>query len=213
MIEAQANDEAKCELATQVMNIAEPITFGFEIIRWLRTEKSRHESNSAISPNGLLKVSNALANRIEILFNQDVAVFEKYPDYATRLLKFWRDFGSKENADKYLTEFLNADIQNVHKLLDSIVSLAYPMDGSPPHKSDFERDEYNYLQSFVDLNMVYELLKTAYGDKLESEQYPYNFGAPLDLSLAKQFAWIHKKVLIEKQNFERGSSGAEIKPE
>jgi hypothetical protein len=54
--------------------------------------------------------------------------------------------------------------------------------------------------------MVYELLKKTYGDELESEQYPDDFGKPLDLRLARQFAWIHKKVLDEKQNSENSNS-------
>ena len=47
--------------------------------------------------------------------------------------------------------------------------------------------------------MVYEKLKKTYGDELESEVYPFNNGKSFDLTVAKQFAWIHKKVLDEKQ--------------
>jgi predicted KAP-like P-loop ATPase len=198
LIEAQVKDEDKYGLAIEVMNAAEPITFAFEVVKWLRTKKTENESN-AISPDNLLKICNTLATRIEIMFNQNTNVFEKYPDYAPHLLWFWGNFGSKENADEYLLEFLKADVQNVHRLLNSIVPIAYSADGSPPHKSDFERDQYNYLQSFVDLNLVFELLEKAYGNGLESEQYPYDFDKSLDLRLAKQFAWIHKKVRSEQQ--------------
>ena len=202
LIEAQATDADKYGLAIEVVNVAEPITFAVEVVNWLRTKKSVHESNAIISPDNLSRICNTLANRIEALFNQDATAFEKYSNHAPHLIWFWGKFGSKENADKYLVGFLNMDIRNVHKLLDAVVPLAYPMDGSPPHKSEFERDQYNYLQSFVDLNLVYELLKNTYGDGLESEDYPYDFGKPLDLRLARQFAWIHKKVLAEKQELE-----------
>jgi predicted KAP-like P-loop ATPase len=205
MIEAQATDEEKYELAIEVMNVAEPITFAFEVVKWLRTKKSVNHGN-ALSPDNLLKVCNTLANRIEKMFTQNTSVFEKYPDHASNLLWFWGKFGSKENADKYLVEFLNVDVQNIHKLLNSVVPIAYSTDGSPPRKSEFERDQYDYLQSFVDLNMLYELLKKIYGDKLESEEYPYDFGEPLDLRIAKQFAWMHKKVLNEKQDPEGNKS-------
>lgn len=202
LIEAQTKEEDKYDLAAEVMNLAEPITFAFEIIKWLRTKKSTNENDSnAISPENLLKVCKILANRIENMFNQDINAFEKYPDHAPNLLWFWGKFGSKENADKYLTKFLNADIQNVHRLLNSVVPISYPMTGEGlPHKSEFERDQYNYLQSFVDLNMINELLKTAYGNELESEQYPYDSEKPLDIRLARQFAWIHKKVLDENKS-------------
>lgn len=199
LIEAQLTNDDKTGLAIEVMSIAEPITFAFEIVRWLRTKKTESDSN-AIPPESLQKICNVLAVRIESMFNQDNTVFEKYPDQAPHLLWFWGKFGSKENADTYLTEFLNADVQNIHKLLNSVIPISYPMDGSPSHKGDFERDQYNYLQSFVNLEMVYDLLKKTYEDGLESDQYPYNDGKSLDLTVAKQFVWIHKKVLNEKQD-------------
>lgn len=197
LIEAQTNEDERYGLAIEVINIAEPITFALEVVRWLRRKETE---SSAISSDSLRKITNALANRIETLATQDLDFFDEYPDQAPHLLWFWGKFGSKENADEYLTEYLTSNIQNVHKLLNSVVPIAYPMDGSPPHKSEFERDQYNYLQSFVDVNMVYELLKTAFGEKLESEQYPYDFGESSELRFAKQFAWIQKKVLNEKQD-------------
>lgn len=203
LIEAQAKDEEKNELAIEVINIAEPITFAFEVVRWLRSKKTNSEGNN-VSPESLQKISNALANRIENIFTQDFTIFEKYPDHATNLIWFWRNFGSQENADKFLSEFLNADIQNVHKLLNSVVPIAYPMDGGLPHKSEFERDQYNYIQSFINLEMVYDLLKKAYGAILESKEYPYDEFS--DLAIAKQFIWIHKKVLDEKRDIDKSSS-------
>jgi KAP-like P-loop domain-containing protein len=202
LIEAQIKEEDRYGLAIEVINVAEPITFALEVVRWLRRKETE---SSIIPPDDLKKITNALANRIEALAAQDLDFFDEYPDQAPHLLWFWGKFGSKDNADKHLTEFLAANIQNVHKLLNSVVPIAYPMDGSPPHKSDFERDQYNYLQSFVDLNIMYELLKAAYKDELESQEYPDDFGKPLDMRLARQFAWIHNKVLGEKQNSENSS--------
>lgn len=202
LIETQEKDEDKYGLAIEVMSVAEPITFAFEVVKWLRTKKTQNEGN-AISPDSLQKICNTLSNRIENLFIQDATVFEKYPDDALHLVWFWGKFGSKENADKYLEEFLNANVQNIHKLLNSAVPIAYPMMGNGlPHKSDFERDQYNYLQSFVDLNMIYELLKKTYGDKIESDQYLYDDGKSMDMRIASQFAWIHKKGLNENQGTE-----------
>lgn len=201
LVEAQGKEQDRYELAVEVINIAQPIIFAFEIIKWLRTKKKETASN-AITPDHMQKVCGVLAGRIENMFSQEDSAFEKYPDHAVNLLWFWGKFGAKENADKYLSDFLKSDIKNVHALLNSIVPIAYPADGSPPHKSEFERDQYNYLQSFIDLSVPYELLISAYGDKLDSEEYPYDFGESLDLRIAKQFVWIHKKVLNEKQGTE-----------
>jgi hypothetical protein len=55
-------------------------------------------------------------------------------------------------------------------------------------------------------SLVYELLKKEYGAELESEEYPYDFGKPLDLRIARQFAWIYKKVLAENQTSDAKNS-------
>jgi hypothetical protein len=206
LIEAQVSEEQRCGLAVEVMNIAEPITFAKEIVRWL---KKKETDASALSTKGLQDVTNILANRIEVLALQGLDFFEEYSDQAPHLFWFWGKFGSKENADKYISDYLTADIRNVHKLLESVVPIAYPMDGSLPHKSKFERSQYDYLQSFVDLNLVYGMLKTNFGDKLESEQYPYDFGGASELRYAKQFAWIHKYVLNEHQSTEKKNQDQE----
>lgn len=199
LVEAQANEEDKCGLAIEVVKVAEPLTFAMEVVRWL---KRKEPENSIISPDSLKIVTSTLANRIETLASQVLDFFDKYSDQAPHLLWFWGKFGSKENADKYISDYLTANIQNVHKLLESVVPMAYPMDGSPAHKSEFERDQYNYLQSFVDLDLVYKLLKANFGNKLESEEYPYDFGEASEIRYAKQFAWIHRYVLNEKQGAE-----------
>ena len=199
LIESQANEEQRHNLAVNVINIAEPITFATEIIRWLRRKET---DESALSADDLQDVANTLANRIEALALQGLDFFEEYSDQAPHLFWFWGKFGSKENADKYISDYLTANIRNVHRLLDAVVPIAYPMDGSPPHKSEFKRSQYNSLQSFIDLNLVYDLLKTNFGDKLDSEQYPHDFREASELQYAKQFAWIHKYVLNEHQNTE-----------
>lgn len=199
LVEAQVNENDRRGLAIEVMNVAEPITFAMEVVRWLRRKKSEE---SVISPDSLQIITSALANRIETLASQGIDFFDEFKDQTPHLLWFWEMFGSKENADKYINTYLAANIRNVHQLLESVVPIAYPMDGSPPHKSEFERHQYDYLQSFVDLDSVYELLKSNFGDKLKSEQYPYDFGESSELRYARQFAWIHRYVLNEKTSKE-----------
>lgn len=209
LVEAQVSDGDRRGLAIEVVNVAEPITFAMEVVRWLRRKESE---GSIISPDSLQMVTSTLANRIETLASQGLDFFDNYSDQAPHLLWFWGKFGSKENADKYISDYLTANIGNVHRLLEAVVPIAYPMDGSPPQKSEFERSQYDYLQSFVDLDLVYKLLKSSFGDKLESKEYPYDFGEALELRFAKQFAWIHNHVLNTNQITGNNSQDRE-KPE
>jgi hypothetical protein len=197
LVEAQENEEEKLYLGIEVVNVAEPITFAVEFVRWLRMKDSDHSVISAVS---LQMITSSLANRIEKLVSQGIDFFNEYSDKAPNLFWFWGKYGIKENADKYLSTYFTSNIQNVEKLIESVIPIEYPLDGSPPHKSEFERNQYDYLQSFIDPELLYGLLKSKYKDELESDQYPSTYGKTSDLQNAKQFAWVHKFVLKEKLN-------------
>ena len=197
LIESLPENVNKLDLAIQAVGFAEPISFALDIVRWLRTRKAEAEEDF-FSPTDLEKISNALANRTEALATQDIGFFDKYPDHALGLISTWKKFGAKKRLEHYLQNYLNSDLQNVHKLLSYAVPTAYSENGA--HKANFEREQYNSLQSLVNLDMVYEILKKVYEDKLDSEEYPYDYGESVDLKLARQFAWIHKKVIEESEN-------------
>jgi len=201
LIESLPDSVNKVDLATQIINISEPIFFGISIIRWFRKRKVETE-NETLSPEDILRISTALAARIETLATQGIDFFDHYPDNALDLMWFWNKYGSKEKVDQYLTRLLNSNIQNVHRLLNSAVPISYPMDGSLPYKGEFEREQYNYLQSFVNLDMINKILVKNYKETLESEQYPNDNDKPLDMRIARQFAWIHKFVLNERKGSE-----------
>jgi len=202
LIDRQETEDSKMDLAIQVVKIAEPISFAFEIIRWL-DKKKKETDKEGLSSDNHEKVCEAFAQRID-LYAKKENIFEKFPDLAVNLVWFWKKHGNEENAEQYLANFLNQGVDNALEFLKSIIPIAYPMDGSPPHKSDFERDQYNILAEVVDLNKVFEILLNEYNDELLVEQYPHAFSKNDDRTIAKQFAWIHRKVQgeIEKKRDE-----------
>ena len=95
--------------------------------------------------------------------------------------------------------YIDENQANVHKILNSYVPTAYPMMGDGlPHKSDFERDEYNNIANTFDPSIIFSNLQTHYGNKLDSEEYPRYIEDKI-IRLASQFMWLHKFVLAEKK--------------
>lgn len=194
LVEFLPNHQEKVTAVTEIINKANPLSFAFEIFNWIKNDQLA--GKSAEDYEKLLGIENILATRIEVEAINDMEFFDKYQNDTPNLIWFWKKYGSQENASKYLAEFLNKDIQNVHKLLNSIVPMAYPLMGRDlPRISDFRKDQYEYLQHFAEPNLIYEALKSYYGDKLHSNTYPYNDNNSTDIRIAKQFFWIHSQTL------------------
>lgn len=116
----------------------------------------------------------------------------------------WSNRKSRENANEYLKKYIKKDDQNLFKVLLCYGPIAYPLSGSElPHKSDFERDQYNSFVATFDPDIINHELQIKYGDELYSESYPYDHNEGIEMKLASQFMWLHR--LVEKQKSNEGN--------
>ena len=80
--------------------------------------------------------------------------------------------------------------------------MAYPLGGGTPHKSDFEREQYNSLAHAMDPELIVTQLGKQYGDQLNSDEYPRFSSDSIELLHAQQFIWIHNFVLNEQEQLD-----------
>jgi len=126
-------------------------------------------------------------------------LYEEYPDEGPVLLFVWATFGSEDEVRDYLKETIKQDARKAPELLKSFTGHAWSAASPVPHKADFGRENYDSLAKFVDTDLLYEALQGIYGVNLESKDYPQFDKGPPEKRIARQFAWIHRKVK-EEQN-------------
>jgi hypothetical protein len=175
-------------LATKVVAAAEPLTFAVEILSWLR---SKGDDIPAMEQAEISSLSTALAERIAASA-ADETFLTAHGNQLPRLLLMWSKFGPGDLLHDYLTKHVYSSAENATKLLVAYVPIAYPLDGSPSHPSDFGRDEYNNLASFVDINTLHAALEAHYGQSINAKDYPHFDNQGDSQRIVKQFAWIHR---------------------
>ena len=201
LIENVSSINERIELAEHVVYNGEPLPFVAEILRWIRTDKSRY--TNVISKENIEILENLLGERVEKEALGGISMFDEFSQNATRLMYLWSNKKSRENANEYLIQYIQKDHQNLFNVLLCYVPIAYPMSGSElPHKSDFERDQYNNFVLTFDPDIIFNELQIRYGDELFSESYPSNHNEGLEMKVASQFMWLHR--LVEKQKSDEG---------
>lgn len=188
-------EEEKEKLAEKIMEVGQPISFSAEIIRWLKTDQSRYPNS--ITENDWKKLAEILTERISEQVSGGLSVFDEFPENAPWLLTLWSKYKSRDEVNQFLKMYIDKDQANIYKVLDCFVPTSYPMMGdSLPHKSNFERDQYNNIANIFDPSIIYSNLVKIYGNDLNSEEYPRSTEDPT-IRIASQFMWLHKFVQAE----------------
>lgn len=109
-------------------------------------------------------------------------------------------FGDEVKAE--VRAFLEVGGDGLHgdKLLAACTSQAYSMETGAPVPTDFQRHNYDAIALFVDPEFLLDPLRERYGDRLETEHFPYISDvaeAERPLARAQQFAAIHRAVLAQ----------------
>ena len=199
LVKQVPKSEGRLDLAKEIVDKGEPISFVSECFLWMRASKE-HEENRIFTKEEEDCLGGIIVKRIEIL-SQKETIFISFPQATPRLLSIWSDWGDKTKLLKYLTEVINADPKNAVLLIKTFLSRGYSMETGVRLKSDFERNGYDAIKRIIDPELLLNGLTKLFG-KLDDEAYPYlgdTKGDNDDKVLAQQFAFIHNKVKSENR--------------
>jgi hypothetical protein len=81
--------------------------------------------------------------------------------------------------------------------LDSFVGEAWELTTGLSHRSDLDRDAYNHLARYVAPELIAQRLRIRYGAELDDPQFHHGNGVTLPIRIARQFMYVHARVLAE----------------
>ena len=195
----------RVDVAKRVLLKAEPLPFAAECLSWMHVKGKEEDPKSHFSDDDIARLGKALAERVQGAAANTV-IYKEYPDEARVLLSVWATFGSEKDVRDYLHKTVSQDRANAAELLKSFTGHAWSAASPVPHKADFERQNYDSLAKFVDTDLLHGTLQGIYGDNLESSDYPRFEDRPVEERIARQFAWIHRKVKEEQGGTAAGAA-------
>lgn len=201
--------EGRARLAEQIINEAEPLGFAFVCLRWLRKGDNKPETERLVAADIEERLGRVLAQRVAQAARGGL-LDSVYPDDLQGLFWVWGEYGQVGEVEQYLVQRFDADPSSVEKFLGIFVGRAWGLESGLSHVADFGREAYNALAKLISPQKIFERLSGRYADLKKAEYYQPP-ETPAELAMARQFAFIHRKVMEEQAR--KAEAGASAPPE
>jgi len=174
-----------------LMKESEPLSFAVACFQQIGSPEDKSDEKRVISAENQKLIGQIAANRI-IESAQKSPPYTEFAEFASSLMWMWNDYGKTENLEKYLQGRFSKNVLEVNEFLASYLSSVQSMESGIISRGGFERENYDEVAKVINPDIVFEHLKTIYGDELDE---PYEF-PPSDMAFEKrvahQFSCVHK---------------------
>lgn len=182
--------EVRFSFASELVSMAQPITFGYECIRWFKRDKEERPNEKGFRAEEIDELGKQLAKRIIVTEGGLATLITEFKSDVTPLLYTLGRYGDKVEVHQKFRECFDENPENAVHLLLCYLPTTFEMEGHV-RKGNFERTAYKVVSYIVDPALIVSALKRIYNDLIYVEQYPESDDIPLELRTAQQFVWLH----------------------
>jgi hypothetical protein len=185
--------EETIEFAKLLMINPVPIEFSFLINKWFRN--GRTETENIFSEEQNIEIATILRNRA---INEvgESTIFEKYPKHISFLLSTWLQFDETEYKE-YINQIFNIQPNKIKELLVTFTPSATSTSNPEIHKSNFTKEQYDYLKTLINKELIHEKIRKVYGEEVDEKGVEYiEFeNKQTDINIMRQYEdWFEKDI-------------------
>jgi predicted KAP-like P-loop ATPase len=166
IIKNHSDSEDQFKLAKDILEIANPFEFSYKINNWLNTGKTIEEK--LFSEEQYIEMAMRLIERAKMEAN-DLPIFEKFPDHVIDLIELWAKH-NKNELEKYIENIFLSDSSKCNSLLITFTPTAYSTAVVGPYKVDFDKQQYDFLTSMIDRNIINNAIDNTYTESQLKEE-------------------------------------------
>lgn len=183
--------------AERVIQMAMPIGFATECMRWIRSYKDTPPEKRVLAEDGEAALKAILSARIDEA-NAVSPLFVEHPKDASFLYWCWVEGTSVAHVQQKLETLFDADPELLDVFLACYLGEAWGMESGLPVPADFSREQYDSVSQLLSPEYVATNLRFRYGLELDTPQYhaPDTMAQPR--RVAHQFMSVHHHVLQEQ---------------
>lgn len=190
------------KLACDCIDNSPSLDFKLEIFRWLKRKDDDKPEQEAFSDESINIIGKHLGNSIiEELGDTDITLV--YPNLVSYIFYILNKYVNHNFANDYITKQILKDDLVLVRILESYVPTLWGMESGLPHKSNFEREQYNHLAEVLDTKIIIENLEKYFPSFFESieDDFPRDYDDIKEKStlFIKQFIWLHKYITKEAE--------------
>lgn len=190
------------KLACDCIDNSPSLDFKLEIFRWLKRKDDDKPEQEAFSDESINIIGKHLGNSIiEELGDTDITLV--YPNLVSYIFYILNKYVNHNFANDYITKQILKDDLVLVRILESYAPTSWGMESGLPHKSNFEREQYNHLAEVLDTKIIIENLEKYFPSFFESieDDFPRDYDDIKEKStlFIKQFIWLHKYITKEAE--------------
>ncbi len=181
-------------LAKQVIEAADPLWFGDEVLRWLHvTDDADKADHNTLTKDEVKEVGKALVARIkarakagEPLFNVDVSQEQSL------LYEWWRIEG-REPVQAHLAAVFAKDSKNIALFLQAMAPKSWGEGDVLPHVGELDGNQLKNIELIYDLDALAQLIRQHLPGDFANPQWFQDSDEPVVRRLAEQFIFVYNK--------------------
>lgn len=181
-------------LAKQVIEAADPLWFGDEVLSWLHvTDDADKADHNTLTKDEVKEVRTALVARVkaratagEPLFNVDVR------EEQSLLFEWWRLEG-REPVQAHLASIFAKDAKNIGLFLQAMAPRSWGDGDVLPRVGALDGDQLKNIKCIFDLDALAELIRKHLRGDFENPQWFPDSNKPVEQRLAEQFMFVYNR--------------------
>jgi len=186
--------EPRVSLAKRVIEVADPLWFGDEVLRWLHvTDEIDKSDSNTLTKDEVVDVGKALVERIkaraatgEPLFNVDV------PQEQSLLYEWWRIEG-RDPVQAHLSSVFASDSKNIARFLQAMAPRSWGEGDVLPRVGALDGDQLKNIELIYDLDAFAQLICRYLPGNFSDPQWFSDSRTSVEEKLAQQFMFIYNK--------------------
>lgn len=196
LIKSVVDGAARLNLAREVLRVATPLPFASECLRWMFPSPSRAPNEWIFDQANFGHLRSLLVTERIVPSDAREPLYRQFASHAPTLYGWWHEVDAAGLAGR-LSACLEAGVEEVDAFLDAFVGEAWELGTGLSHRSDLDRDAYNYIARFIAPEQIARRLRARYGAQLDEPQFHHGNGVALPIRIAHQFMYVHARVLAE----------------
>lgn len=194
LIERLPAGEPRVALAKQVIEVADPLWFGDEVLRWLHvTDDADKADSNTLTKEEMEEVSRALVDRIKVRAKMGEPLFNVDVSQEQSLLYEWSRVEGREPVQAHLSSVFAKNPKSIGVFLRAIAPRAWGEGDVLPRVGKLDGNQLKNIKLIYDLDALAGLVRRHLPGDFENPQWYPGSSRSVEQQLAEQFMFVYNK--------------------
>ena len=186
--------EARLALTKKVIESADPLWFGAEVLRWLYvTDDADKADRNTLTMEEREEAGKLLVERIKAQANSSQPLFSVDVPQEQELLFEWQRVEGREPVQAHLSAVFSSNYENIAIFLQAFAGLSWSLGDVSPHVADLRINNLENIRLIYNLDSLAGLIRSHLIGDFANPQYYSDADRPVSQRLAEQFTYVYNK--------------------